>query len=447
MGCAASSFPDTSETSDFFAHYALGKKLGEGSFGQVRQAQERTSHGLWAVKIADTRKRNSDGNASLGTTSHRKTAIKREILMWQKSSETGCPQIVGLKRHFFSDGLFYMVCELCKHGDLMASLLSQKSVTEGQLAHTCREMLIGVGHCHKLNLVHRDIKPENFLWGGATGKTLKLCDFGLTVKRPRTPNSLQGVNGTAPYMAPEMLNCSTSFFKNGRGYDREVDLWSMGVIVYLILFCRFPYMPEGHVTADSMKRAIKNDSPALAIPDLEQVRGSPVKDFLKGLLVRRQSERLSAEAAMEHAFVSRANFEPEHATKSFTNEHFADDVKRVKSVADKFKSDDFALHQRNIDALLKLVTTKSGGEWFSEGDQEPENPPTQEAATVTKADGRIRTTGKKSPVNASKFGTHSGVVTEKVSPTDLDKGPNARVCGADLRVLDIPEIPEQVERL
>merc|ERR1712032_1489498 len=173
--------------------------------------------------------------------------IKREAVMeakvWSKVSRHA--NVVCLKKSFLQDRLCFFVMEKCD-GSLLTYLESWagSELNEFSLGSLFAQMLRACDHIHKLGIVHRDIKPDNFL---TKQSVVKMCDFGLADVMPATLG-LCGVFGTAPYMAPEML-------KNHR-YGCKVDIWSMGVVAYVLLFGEFPYTPAER-TSLAMKRVIR----------------------------------------------------------------------------------------------------------------------------------------------------------------------------------------------
>jgi len=168
---------------------------------------------------------------------------------------------------------------------LLQALERLPELNECTLADILKRLLKGVAAIHALDLVHRDIKPDNFL---VQGSTVKLCDFGMAEIMPGNSELLKGVYGTAPFMSPEMLK--------GAGYDPKTDVWSIGVIAYVLYLGKFPYQPTESV-AKAMKAAIRMGTPR---PNFEPSSGLPevstrAKDFLKEIFDRAPTTRVSAD--------------------------------------------------------------------------------------------------------------------------------------------------------
>ena len=140
--------------------------------------------------------------------------------------------VVTLHQAFESPENVSLVLELCSGGELFDRIITKKNYSEYDAAAIVRQMLQVVAQCHLNGIIHRDLKPENFLFGDETDKApLKVTDFGLsTFYRPG--QRFTDVVGSAYYIAPEVLQ---------RGYGPECDVWSVGVIMFIVLCGRPPF--------------------------------------------------------------------------------------------------------------------------------------------------------------------------------------------------------------
>ncbi|CAJ1436548.1 unnamed protein product [Effrenium voratum] len=234
MGCGCSLgviriWPNARLPPRFFQNFKLGKKLGEGAFGQVRLTTRISTGATYAVKIMDVRR--SGDVAQLHHTLGREARSESQLL----GEVSGHPHVVALYETYLeTPGLFYMIMQRC-FGSLMDSLCDMPKLAECKLRRMFRQMLSGIGACHDARIVHRDIKLDNFLYGGEDQETIKLSDFGLAAKIPSS-GYLKGVSGTAPYMSPEMLA--------KKSYSTQTDVWSFASTVYVILYGDVPYSPS-----------------------------------------------------------------------------------------------------------------------------------------------------------------------------------------------------------
>lgn len=230
-----------------------------------------------------------------------RTSKNEEALMRKVQ---GSPHIVALLESFMFDCLHVMVMEKCETS--LASKLSVfPSLGDTEISRIFREMTLGVEHVHTHNVVHRDVKPGNYLLGGPEGRTVKLCDFGLSVRMPLT-GKISGVCGTLPYMSPEIVADS--------GYDRKTDIWSLAATMYVALFGCYPYQPQ-NPTRERITKAIVNGVPA---PNFTVMNSSAPQDeprdgaaaFVRALLVRDPLYRFSAPQALKLRFIRCPTTEP-----------------------------------------------------------------------------------------------------------------------------------------
>lgn len=270
----------------FFETYKLGIRLGGGNFAQVYAAVEREAptEGR-AVKILALR------DNSKGATEKKQkrllSAASNEAHIWQCIGPS--PHIVQLMDVFWGDGFCYFVMERCSQS-FFSWLKLAPVLNERVLGRVFAQVLQGLRHVHRADIVHRDVKPDNWMVCTGSGQTtIKLGDFGLSSKAPTT-----GVVGTAPYMAPELIA--------GDDYGQEVDIWSLAVSAYVLFFGEFPYMPKKRVP-DHMKRAILNPTQLPTFAPAADLHPAPALsgvalDFVQSLLVRNPGMRPSATEAL-----------------------------------------------------------------------------------------------------------------------------------------------------
>lgn len=132
-----------------------------------------------------------------------------------------------LKIHeiFDEDDCIYLVLELLKGGELFDRIVEKENYSEKEAAETVRPIVDAIRYCHNLGIIHRDLKPENLLYAEPNDSSIiKITDFGLA--RFLENELATTACGTPNYVAPEIIA--------GNGYSKEVDLWSIGVIIYIM---------------------------------------------------------------------------------------------------------------------------------------------------------------------------------------------------------------------
>eukprot|EP00747_Dinoflagellata_sp_TGD_P016779 gnl/TRDRNA2_/TRDRNA2_125355_c0_seq8.p1 gnl/TRDRNA2_/TRDRNA2_125355_c0~~gnl/TRDRNA2_/TRDRNA2_125355_c0_seq8.p1 ORF type:complete len:448 (-),score=88.46 gnl/TRDRNA2_/TRDRNA2_125355_c0_seq8:53-1396(-) len=303
MGCCAASAASVHspcrcsgaepKESLFQQRYTLGRKLGEGHFGQVRCCTEIATQAKLAVKIIDIRENDKVITANV-------KLVRNEEEIWRRAGDG--QHVVHLVEAFIDQqhSLSYLVMERCE-ACLMDRLEKVHFARQAVIARVFHEMLQGIRCLHLAGVAHCDIKPDNFLFGGPDGQTIKLGDFGLSVVVPKK-GKLHGLVGTGPYMSPEMLE--------RKGYTELTDMWSFAVTLYLLLFGEYPYQPK-NLSPIAFQAATQMSSPRPTfIPCAEWNQGpappAAATKFAKWLLVRTPSKRPSANAALAHDFVSKA---------------------------------------------------------------------------------------------------------------------------------------------
>ena len=181
----------------------------------------------------------------------------------------------------------YVIMELCSGGEIFDKLIKMQRFTESDMKSLCMQIFSAVEYIHSLSIIHRDVKAENFLF--AADGSIKLIDFGLAVRLKHDNEFLKEIVGSAHYIAPEMLD---------RKYSKSVDIWSAGVLVFLMIHGRYPFDAE---TDDQILRKIK-----LGSVDGGRDSFKPsdlVTAFITRLLERDPIRRLSATSALQDAFL------------------------------------------------------------------------------------------------------------------------------------------------
>jgi len=195
--------------------YMSRRKLGQGAFSTVREAKHKNDpFQTYAVKCVERSKLSKEDEEALVD----EVGILREF---------DHKAIICLYDFFKDSKMYYLVMEQMLGGELFDRIVAKSYYNEKEARDVCKILLEAICYCHKNNVAHRDLKPENLLLVSPTDDyKVKIADFGFA-KRVRRPNSLITQCGTPGYVAPEILE--------GRRYDTKADMWSVGVILYILL--------------------------------------------------------------------------------------------------------------------------------------------------------------------------------------------------------------------
>merc|ERR1712100_1009492 len=267
----------------FGEKYEVGEVLGRGAFSVVKKVTSKRSGRVYAVKIIDKKNVGQDMN---------RLRIEIDILTKVKH-----PNIINLKEIMEDEDTLYIITELVTGGELFDKIVELGAYTEADAAKLVARMVSAIDYLHSMNIVHRDLKPENLLLKDSSNVSeVKLADFGLSkiVSEGVQKQLMQTACGTPGYVAPEVLTAD--------GYDKEVDLWSIGVITYILL-CGFPPFYNEHlpVLFEAIMKA-DYDYP----PDYWDEISDSAKNFIDRLLVVQPDERMTAEQALEHEWLAGA---------------------------------------------------------------------------------------------------------------------------------------------
>ncbi|KAM3238840.1 calcium-dependent protein kinase 28 isoform X1 [Capsicum annuum] len=275
---------------DFEKRYTIGKLLGHGQFGYTYVATDKSSGDRVAVKRIEKNKMVLPIAVE---------DVKREVKILKALA--GHENVVQFYNSFEDENYVYIVMELCEGGELLDRILSKVDViiclirkdsryTEKDAAIVVRQMLKVAAECHLHGLVHRDMKPENFLFKSSKADSpLKATDFGLS-DFIRPGKKFQDIVGSAYYVAPEVLK---------RRSGPESDVWSIGVITYILLCGRRPFWDK---TEDGIFKEVLRNKPDFRRKPWSNISNS-AKDFVKKLLVKDPRARLTAAQALSHPWV------------------------------------------------------------------------------------------------------------------------------------------------
>ncbi|KAL4341683.1 hypothetical protein GQ457_08G011550 [Hibiscus cannabinus] len=204
--------------------YSLGRKLGQGQFGTTFLCIEKGTSKEFACKSIAKRKLMTIDDVD---------DVKREIQIMHHLS--GHPNVISIKGSYEDSMAVHVVMELCAGGELFDRIVKRGHYSERKAAEIARTIVSVVEACHAMGVMHRDLKPENFLFvNQEENSPLKAIDFGLSIFF-KPGDTLTDVVGSPYYVAPEVLR---------KHYGPEADVWSAGVITYILLSGVPPFWGE-----------------------------------------------------------------------------------------------------------------------------------------------------------------------------------------------------------
>ncbi|CAI5468642.1 unnamed protein product [Closterium sp. Yama58-4] len=211
----------------------------------------------------------------------------------------GTPGLVQLREIFDDDLAVHLVMEFCQGGDYFDHIARKKRLSEGEAANIFRQVVVSVNAMHAKGFVHRDLKPENILIAKPASHSnedveVKIADFGLAIA-VNEGKGIKGVVGSPFYMAPEVIK--------GKLYGVEVDVWSLGVILYTSLAGVLPFWGKGH---QAVFTAI-----CRAQPDFDRspwpLISTEAKHLIRRMLTLDPTKRIRACDILEHPWMKSAH--------------------------------------------------------------------------------------------------------------------------------------------
>eukprot|EP00727_Mastigamoeba_balamuthi_P002217 m51a1_g11993 putative calcium calmodulin-dependent protein kinase type 1 (1303) ;mRNA; r:903830-910222 len=251
--------------------------IGGGREARVMEAISKQTGERVAVKMLDKR------------STRRITTSEAEILRVVRH-----PNIITLYDVFDTQHEVYLVMELAEGGELFQKLCARGSYCERDASHYMKQILEALAYLHSYNICHRDLKPENLLLD-KTEKIIKLSDFGMS--RILSPDYLLTTPcGTPGYIAPEVINMDL----HGEGYTEKSDLWSAGVILYIMLSATPPFWDDHMPSLFSKISKCEYSFPA----EPWNMISKEAKDLIQHLLCVDYHKRYSAAQALQHPWIT-----------------------------------------------------------------------------------------------------------------------------------------------
>ena len=269
------------KTSNISKEYTLGKKIGKGSFGQVRLAIHKATKQVRAVKIL--KKSNIDMQN-----------LYDEVTILSKISHPSIMQIYEI----FEDNLnVYIISEYCQGGELFEIITQKGYLSEREACIIMKQLMSAICYCHENRIVHRDLKPENILIDKLEDLKIKIIDWGCA-KRIKKNEKLNQIEGSSYYIAPEVI----------RGeYNEKCDIWACGIIFYILL-CGYPPF-NGDNDEEIFASTLKGE---FVFPEEEWILVSEeAKNLIKKMLTMNTEQRISALDSLQDIWFKNNETKPE----------------------------------------------------------------------------------------------------------------------------------------
>jgi len=263
--------------------YIIKNKIGSGSFAQVKRCIRRSDNKEFAVKIIKMQSLNKDELKGLEDEVNILTKLKH-------------PGVVKLYDVFRTKKHFYIILEMLHGGELFDRIVAKGHFNEEDAARMTEQITLAIQYLHQNGVTHRDLKPENLLFDSkADDANLKITDFGLA-KLVETTNKdddplMKTACGTPGYVAPEILRKQL--------YTQACDMWSLGVILYILL-CGFP--PFGASNVKELYRKIRRVDFSFPKPYWSDI-SEDAKDLVRHLLNGDPMKRYKPKDVLKHKWI------------------------------------------------------------------------------------------------------------------------------------------------
>ncbi|KAK6228462.1 hypothetical protein SCA6_000802 [Theobroma cacao] len=280
------------KTGNFKEYYSLGRKLGQGQFGTTFLCVEKATGKEYACKSIAKRKLVTDDDVE---------DVRREIQIMHHLA--GHPNVISIKGAYEDAVAVHVLMELCAGGELFDRIVQRGHYTERKAAALTRTIVGVVEACHSLGVMHRDLKPENFLFvNQQEDSLLKTIDFGLSIFF-KPGEKFTDVVGSPYYVAPEVLR---------KRYGPEADVWSAGVILYILLSGVPPFWAESEQGIFEQVLHGDLDFESDPWPSISE----SAKDLVRRMLVRDPRRRLTAHEVLCHPWIQIDGVAPDKALDS-----------------------------------------------------------------------------------------------------------------------------------
>ncbi|PIN07467.1 Ca2+/calmodulin-dependent protein kinase, EF-Hand protein superfamily [Handroanthus impetiginosus] len=322
-------------------HFSLGHKLGHGQFGTTFLCVEKKTGKQYACKSIAKRKLLTQEDVD---------DVRREIEIMHHLS--GNPNVILIKAAYEDAVAVHVVMELCAGGELFDRIVKRGHYSEKKAAELTRIIVGVIETCHSLGVMHRDLKPENFLFVNEEEESpIKAIDFGLSVFF-KPGETFTDVVGSPYYVAPEVLR---------KHYGPQADVWSAGVMVYILLCGVPPFWGE---TEQEIFEEVLHGDIDLSSDPWPKISDS-AKDLVKRMLLRDPIKRLTAHQVLCHPWVQVDGVAPDKPLDSaaltrLTQFSAMNKLKKMalRVIAESLSEEEIA----GLKEMFKMIDTDNSGQ-------------------------------------------------------------------------------------
>ncbi|XP_022976248.1 calcium-dependent protein kinase 1-like [Cucurbita maxima] len=329
------------KTGNFKEYYSLGKRLGQGQFGTTYMCVEKATGKEYACKSIAKRKLVNEDDVE---------DVRREIQIMHHLA--GHPNVISIKGAYEDAVAVQVVMELCAGGELFDRIIQRGHYTERKAAELTRTIVGVVEACHALGVMHRDLKPENFLFVSKEEESLlKTIDFGLSIFF-KPGEKFNDVVGSPYYVAPEVLR---------KRYGPESDVWSAGVIVYILLSGVPPFWAE---TEQGIFEEVLHGDLDFSSDPWPSISDS-AKDLVRRMLIRDPRKRLTAYEVLCHPWVQVDGVAPDKPLDSavLTRLKQFSAMNKLKKMAIKVIAESLSEEEiAGLKEMFKMIDTDNSGQ-------------------------------------------------------------------------------------
>eukprot|EP00292_Cryptomonas_paramecium_P006336 CAMPEP_0113700390 /NCGR_PEP_ID=MMETSP0038_2-20120614/23927_1 /TAXON_ID=2898 /ORGANISM="Cryptomonas paramecium" /LENGTH=497 /DNA_ID=CAMNT_0000624035 /DNA_START=124 /DNA_END=1614 /DNA_ORIENTATION=+ /assembly_acc=CAM_ASM_000170 len=334
-------------------YYDIGKTIGKGSFATVKEGTRKDTGQKVAIKVIDKKDAVFDAESleqEVTRINGKLTVLTKPWFADRNDEKSEPSELVALHGVFDESSKTYLVLDLITGGTVMDRIIANDHFSEKDAASVTADVLNAIHYLHSIGITHRDLKPENLLYASNDPdspdyNTIKVADFGLA--KFVTENSVMKTTcGTPGYVAPEVLDPYLPFTN---GYGPEVDLWSMGVVLYIML-CGFPPFYDDSTAV--LFKQIRKGEYTFPSPYWDEV-SQGAKDLVSKMLVVDPTKRFTARQCLDHPWIRNAG---EASAKKMHSSHRAFLLIRKLPVFDNI--DPSCLQE--VTEKLKVVRVEQG---------------------------------------------------------------------------------------